>query len=250
MTPKELQHSFLLNQFYDFYTELLNQKKNVYFNYLPSSDVNTTIGIIQNSFLRLFEKHSYEAGRKGGEYGILYYKEAQYIMAGLCDEVFLQMEWAGKKDWKNNLLEFKLFGTNVAGEKFFQKLDYLLKNRDPSNNEIGAIYFHAISMGFRGKYRNLDDHGQLAYYRNQLFNFIFHKNPDLIHENKYLCPDAYTYTLDQGEIKEFPYLRNWIWVIMFLIVFFVISSSLTWKNGVSDLHNITDKIIETGNEIR
>jgi hypothetical protein len=65
----------------------------------------------------LLEMQALEAGRRGGEYGVLYYKEAQYVMAALADEIFLTLDWTGRDTWRSDLLETRLFGTYDAGEK-------------------------------------------------------------------------------------------------------------------------------------
>jgi len=40
-------------------------------------------------------------------------------MAAFADEVFIHMDWEGKRAWTSNLLESTLFHSHVAGERFF-----------------------------------------------------------------------------------------------------------------------------------
>lgn len=178
----------------------------------------------------------------GGEYGVDYYKKAQYVMAALADEVFLNMPWQGRELWKSNLLEYKFFGTHVAGELLFEKIEELLKDRDPALIEIAAVYLMALALGFRGKFKDKDDAGMLDYYRNQLFTFIFKTNADLTSETKQLFPETYNYTLDKSEGKRLPYLNRWLAVIVLIAVLFLAGSYAVWDQQTTDLVTIAEEI--------
>ena len=110
--------------------------------------------------------------------------EAQYVMAALADDVFIHLNWEGKHAWTSNLLEAALFGSHTAGEKVFEKLDRLLRDRDPADRSLAAVYLNALSLGFRGKYYGVNDHGRLRRYRNELFAFIFRQPADLVNDAK------------------------------------------------------------------
>jgi len=194
--------------------------------------------------LSLLEQQTHEARRYGGEYGVRYYKDAQYVMAALGDEIFLHLKWEGQESWKLNLLEFRLFGTHTAGDLFFQKLDTLLKERDPSMVEVAAVYLLSLSLGFRGKYRDIDDEGQLDYYRNQLFTFIFKKNPDIDSESKRLFAESYDYTLAKGKGERLPYIRHWIGLIVLLIILYLIVSHVIWVELSGNLMQVVEQILQ------
>jgi type VI secretion system protein ImpK len=251
----ELENSFLLNQFYEFYREVIRQKGIIQshaearpLELVPEEALSETeqTHAIALKLLSLLEEQALEAGRRGGEYGVSFYKEAQYIMTALADEIFLNTDWEGKEAWKSELLEFKLFGTYVAGELFFQKLDKLLANRDPAFVEIAAVYLQALSLGFRGKFRDIDDEGKLDYYRRQLFSFIFHKNPDLLNVDRLLYPGAYAHTLAEEEGKKLPYVKRWIVVLVVLIIAFFIISHGIWVQVTEDLRQVIQHILAGG----
>jgi len=120
----ELEKSLLLNQFHEFYSEVICQKRMIqsYTESLPQEEAPESgeapsekegIHTVSLKLLSLLEEQALEAGRRGGEYGVRFYREAQYIMAALADEIFLNMDWEEREAWKSNLLEFKLFGTHV-----------------------------------------------------------------------------------------------------------------------------------------
>lgn len=252
MSPTQLDNSYLLAQFHEFYSEVIRFKQairsatSIFTTEEPSQEdleSRVTAQSINQRLLSILEQQAIEAGRRGGEYGATFYKEVQYVMAVLGDETFLNIDWEGKEGWKSNLLEYKLFGTHVAGELFFQKLSKFLAERDPAFIEIALMYLLALSLGFQGKFRDKDDRGQIDYYRRQLFTFIFHRNPDILSESKLLFPEAYAYTLDEATGRKLPHVRRWIWVVVLLIVVFLILSHGLWIHLIDDLDQIIQQIL-------
>ncbi len=275
MEPKErhIYHSFLLKQLHEFYAEVIRQKEQaqLYREGRPPSDTAreiqtdaeatfkeaiTEAGVSADDlseqqpthpiFIRLLdilERQVAEARRHGGEYGVTFYKEAQYAMAALADECFLHKDWRGKREWIENLLEFKLFGTYVAGERIFSEVETLLKRRDPAYVEMAAVYFLVLSLGFRGKYRDQDDEGRIENYRRQLFAFIFQKNPDVNEPTRLLFPEAYTHTLTTGGGEQLPYLKWWLILIGAVLLTTLIVSHGLWVYLTDDLTRIVDAIL-------
>src|SRR5215471_15378879 len=145
---------------------------------------------VRQRLLLLFEHQARDAQTYGSEF----YREAQYVMAALADEIFLQLEWEGKDYWLSNLIETQLFQTHISGELIFQRLDRILQDRDPALKELASVYFMALSLGFRGKYRGYNDNGLLTLYRQQLYAFIFQRPADLSDDKKQLFPETYLYT--------------------------------------------------------
>ncbi|MEZ4525331.1 MAG: DotU family type IV/VI secretion system protein [Desulfobacterales bacterium] len=198
---------------------------------------------IQNRLLAVLENQVPVSRRQGGEYGVSYYKEAQYVMAALADEVFLGLDWKGREAWNDNLLEFRLFGTYNAGDLFFEKTEKLLKDRDPAYGEIACVYFLALALGFRGKYKDKDDSGYLEFCRRQLFAFVFQKNPDIGAEGRKLFSAPYAYLITQGERAELPYLKGRIWIFSLVLLLFLVSSTVVWVYFTDDLFRSVDSLI-------
>lgn len=259
MSSTTFENSVLLRQFHKFYSEVIRWKdlaRSSGREYSPEVSPGgeeepppETEGGVETIHLRLkslLEEQALEAGSRGGEYGAGFYREAQYVMASLADETFLNLDWEGRENWKANLLEFSLFGTHIAGDLLFQKLDRLLSDRDPAVSPLAAVYLQALSLGFRGKYRGMDDGGKLDYYRHQLFNFIFHKNPDLLSETKRLFPESYAHTLSEGGGKKLPYLKAWIVLIVLLILLILAVSHGMWVHVTADLRQIIQQILMGG----
>ena len=126
------QNSLLLTQFREFYQELARQKalilnpvgSLVHVGQDEALDISVQATDIWQRLLSLLEAQAERASRSGGAFGYEVYREAQYVMAALADEVFLNENWPGKHNWP--LLEIRLFRTGSAGEVVFKKLDILL----------------------------------------------------------------------------------------------------------------------------
>ncbi len=245
MNLKEFYNSFLLKQFQDFYREVMHQKARIGRTSGNGEHTEKTDSHpIFADLLNVLETQSAEARRQGGEYGVSFYKDAQYVMAALTDDIFLNMDWEGKDAWKSNLLEFKLFGTYTAGEVFFHKVDKLLKARDPSYVEMAGVYFYAISLGFEGKYKGKPERGELEAYREQLFAFIFQKNPDVLDGTGNLFPRTYASTLAKEEGDKLPHLKWWIGVTIGLLLFPLALSHGIWVFNTYELNQLLDSILK------
>ena len=227
------QNSLLLTQFREFYQELARLKS------LAINPVSSLSQLIQGEardpvvqtediwqkLLSLLEAQAERASRSGGAFGFEVYREAQYVMAALADEFFLNENWRGKQTWP--LLENRLFRSTAAGEVFFKKLDLLLVQRDPVYVDLAAVYFFALSLGFQGKYRGNDPQNQIDHYKRQLFAMIFRMNPELLQGNRHLFRQTYAHTLAEGKAGKLPHPRTW-WLMLaaIIVMWFVVSHAL------------------------
>ena len=210
---------------------------------LAPSDQARVSTYVWQRLLSLFERQGAHAWRYGGTYGAEFYKEAQYVMVALADEIFLNTEWEGRRQWVSNLLETKLFQSHAAGELFFQKLERLLQDRDPVYRDLGAVYLMALSLGFRGKYRGgREDAARLLDYRRRLFSFVFRREPDLDDESRRLFPETYYNTMREGVWRKLPNPRAWIIVLCAAVAAYVAITHAIWLN-------LTGRISESNRRI-
>jgi len=258
MSLTEYGDSFLLAQFREFYRELIRLERMVKTGALapisewgPEEDLEQPgdSNVVWQTLLSILERQALRAGQSGGTYGYEIYREAQYVMATLADEIFLHIEWEGKRAWTSNLLESRLFQTHAGGEIFFQKLDRLLQNRDPVYIDLAAVYFLALSLGFKGKFRGKDDRGQIARYRRQLYSFIFHRHPDLLSDSKHIFPEAYAHTLQQASRRRLPDSRLWIGVLALIILVWIAISHGLWVHLTGRLNEVNSRISEVQKEL-
>lgn len=209
----------------------------------PSSEQTKLTLLVWQNLITLFRRNAVQILRAAGKPTDNYF-EAQYVMAAFADDVFIHLDWEGRRAWTSNLLESTLFQSHVAGEMFFEKLDQLLRERDPADKSLAAVYLTALSLGFRGKYHGLNDHGKLRRYRNELFNFIFRQPPDLDNEAKVAFPDSYVENLRKEKRKKLMNPRVWLAVLALVFCSYVAVSHATWLGLTSRLDRANQRIIE------
>ncbi len=246
--------SFLAEQFQDFDGEVIRLKKRVQRGEWvfdveePSSSEeagDTAPTAVWQNLLTLLERQSLSARRSGGDFASKVYEQAQYIMAALADEIFLNLDWGGGDSWKANLLEARLFQTHRAGEEIFRRLDILLQQRDPVYLDLARIYLMMLALGFQGKFRDQPDgEADLATYRRRLFNFLTNRDPDFEDGLTHLFPEAYASTLDQGELTRVPYLRRWLIGIAVVLAAWVLISIPIWQDLVQELRPAIQDILD------
>ncbi len=252
---------FLLRFFQDFYYEMLRQKERVLSgrgrlalpNHAPTGtevapQTTTAIDEEAESILKILEnileEQSIEASEEGGTFGVACYKEAQYIMAALADEVFLSLSWEGRKYWEANLLEERLFKTHVAGERFFKNLENFLQERDSLKRELGILYLTALGLGFRGQYRGFNDQGSIEKYREQLFVLVYHHKPSLFDGNELLCPSATRNTLSGSVPQNNKDVRRWTLAFLGCLSGYLLISYGIWYGATHSLSKATNSILE------
>jgi type VI secretion system protein ImpK len=170
-------------------------------------------------------------------------------MAAFADEVFIHLNWEGKQAWTSNLLESTLFQSHVAGEVFFEKLDQLLCEGNPADKSLAAVYLMALSLGFRGKYHDANDHGRLSEYRRKLFAFAFSQPSDLMDVSKVAFPDAYVRGLRQETTSKLTNPRLWLAVLGIVFLSYLLVSHGVWLSLTSRLERTNSQIVETENRL-
>jgi type VI secretion system protein ImpK len=201
------------------------------------------------SLQRMLEHFAVQAMRQGGQFAQGIHNEALYVMAALADEVFLhEVDWPEKHAYRSVLVESLVFKSHVAGEQVFVNLDRLLELRDPNHAELATVYLLALSLGFRGKFRRVADHGRLAGYRRQLFRFIMHRPTSLDSETLRLCAACYDHTLREGGGLRLRPLRRWIMGLAALVAFLVVVSHVIWLVETADLQRALENVFAVAAE--
>ncbi len=78
--------------------------------------------------------------------------QAAWFVAATLDDIVLNTPWGAASGWPRQPLVTQLSGDVDAGERFFERLDELMRfpDRDPDMLELA---FYCLSLGFRGRYR-------------------------------------------------------------------------------------------------
>jgi type IV/VI secretion system ImpK/VasF family protein len=92
-------------------------------------------------------------------------EDSQYALVAFIDE---SLAYNSSINWKVKL-QSSLFGTNIAGEEFFQRLDALMKLKD--RRDVLEIYYMCLAFGYKGKY--LDDPEKIKEYIGDLRSILY-----------------------------------------------------------------------------
>ncbi len=209
----------------------------------PTTEQSKLAVLVWQNLLALFRRNAVQILRAAGKPTDNYF-EAQYVMAAFADDVFIHLDWEGKRAWTSNLIETALFQSHVAGELFFEKLDRLLRERDPATKSLAAVYLSALSLGFRGKYHGLNDHGKLRRYRMDLFDFVFRHPPDLLDKTKVAFPQSYVQNLRKEKRRKLTNPRVWLVVLGVVFLTYLVGSHVVWLRLTSRIEGVNTEIVD------
>lgn len=243
----------LLAQFGDFFAELLRLKYALSAGRLGAGEGLSPVdlaGMVHQRLRMMLEAQAVRARHWGGAFGEALYHEAQYVMAALADEtMLLRVNWDGRMIWQDRLLETALFGTRVAGERVFERLDALLADGPRASSDLATIYLVALALGFRGRCWRAEDDVQLASYRTALSRIIAREDPGIAREGGRLFEQAYSNVIERGRAVRLPHLRPWYMVMGVVFLLFLVSSHALWISMTADLNDALLRIEQTGRDV-
>lgn len=241
--------SIFMQNFQEFYYEVLRQKEKalrLFEHDLPdekTAHIEKEIRDIQKKLHTILERHSIQASKNTSGITASYFRDAQYVMVALADEVFLNIEWAGASLWKKSLLERQVFQTQIAGEQFFKRLDVLLSSNEPTRPDLAQIYLTALSLGFKGQYNEDKDQEKLDHYRDELYILLKGKKNELYYPGrKKLFEAPYDHTISEQPGRGLPDIKTWVSTLASVVVVYVFISYIVW-------HKLAFEMGDTLNEI-
>jgi len=86
---------------------------------------------------------------------------AKYAFCAAVDEIILGADYAIREAWETRPLQLRLFGDQLAGEHFFQRLDDL-RAKGSVHLQALEVYHLCLLLGFRGRFA-LDGPDKLNY---------------------------------------------------------------------------------------
>ena len=241
--------SSILQDFRAFYRELLVlQGMALEHTFSPEEDPgenHQTIGHQIQARLESLLMNQYKSvGSQKGGYAAHYYRQAQYIMVALADEIFINLNWHGNEEWKDHLLESFIYNTQDAGEKFFQNLDEFLETDGFQGVDMAALYLMALGLGFKGKYRGTSNEKKLFGYREKLYHYIAVEDAELLQNKSPLFPQTYENIIEDRQNADMPDVRPWWIGLGVILIGFISLSSLIWlthMNNFSPFVNTLEK---------
>ena len=76
---------------------------------------------------------------------------SKFALASFVDETVLTNNFNMKDEWEKNALQLEYFGEQLAGNKFFDKLEAMVKQIETTQDAV-EIYYICMLLGFKGKY--------------------------------------------------------------------------------------------------
>jgi type VI secretion system protein ImpK len=86
---------------------------------------------------------------------------SKFALASFFDETILTNNFPLKVEWEKNPLQLELFGEQLAGNKFFEKLESMLKQIEVTQDAV-EVYYYAMLLGFKGRYAIYEQEKLLA----------------------------------------------------------------------------------------
>jgi type VI secretion system protein ImpK len=171
-------------------------------------------------------------------------KDTIYAMAAIADEIFLNIDWDGKWYWEENMIESRFFSSQLAGDEIFHRIDALLDDNEPLSVNLAEVYIKMLSIGFKGKYRGLDDESiQIDTYRHKLFDFIATTDSGAqISSEHQLFQKEYTYTIPTIHRRLLPDAAIITYISAFFVFMFTVISSIVWMFETLSLKKLLHEV--------
>src|SRR5687767_2923058 len=76
---------------------------------------------------------------------------SKFALASFVDETVLTNNFPLRDEWEKYPLQLEYFGEQLAGDKFFDKLEAMLKQIDATQDAV-EVYYVCMLLGFKGRY--------------------------------------------------------------------------------------------------
>jgi len=189
-----LRFSALLRATMAFHAALLEARSRLRTE-LPDADAphavqRARVAAIAGGLEELLQTQRDEARRLSDRQASLL-RDAQYVMCALADDLLLYDEvFDGRLLWRDELLESRMFGTRIAGERFFDRAARIAGLADRDGAELAPVYLLGLCLGFRGRHRGPDGESALRQHAKGLFEAATGRQPDAPASGRQLAPLA------------------------------------------------------------
>ena len=245
--PLYKSESFLKKVFDDFVLEVVDLKRNINnAQWQRDNNIRNSGDFVlyaQKSIRSFIENYGISARNNNISINVI--NEVKYVMVSICDEIFLHIDWEGKQIWEEKMLESSLFDSHIAGIKFFENLEGLFLSHDPSKYDLAYIYLNCLGLGFLGKFRNHENHGDIRFYKRKLYHLIYDRDPTIEDSEFKLSEEPYQHTIDQN--NKYKLIDFGAWYAAFALVVFTlfVLSDIVWRQHTTAISEISKTIVES-----
>lgn len=167
-----------------------------------------------------------------------------YVMAALADEALLhQVDWPGRQQWMGTLLEQSLYGSRVAGEEIFDLGQAIADGAIVGRADLAAAILLALALGFRGRWRGVDDHGAIDTLRRHLYESVYSQPPPSHLVWQSALPSPVEPVLSSGRLVRLPRTTPWLGAIAVVAAVTLGLSTWIWRGSTSE-------VIEAARQVR
>ena len=124
----------------------------------------------QSRMTRFLDDFGRNARKKGASADDI--DASKYAFCAAVDEIILRSHFAIRDAWELRPLQLTLFGDQLAGENFFNRLD-ALRTRSSEHIEALEVFHMCLLLGFQGRYI-LEGSEKLGYLTSRLGDEIAH----------------------------------------------------------------------------
>lgn len=108
----------------------------------PSNDLRPQIVAMLDDFEKRAERYKFN-------HKII--QVSKFALASFVDEAVLTNNFPLRDEWERNPIQLEYFGEQLAGNKFFDKLQSMLKQVEVTQDAV-EIYYFCMLLGFKGRY--------------------------------------------------------------------------------------------------
>ena len=108
----------------------------------PSNDLRPKVASLLEDFEKRAERYRFN-------HKIV--QVSKFALAAFVDETVLTNNFPLRDEWEKNPLQLEYFGEQLAGNKFFDKLQAMLKQIEATQDGV-EIYYVCMLLGFKGRY--------------------------------------------------------------------------------------------------
>ena len=163
--------------------------------------------------------------------------DVKFALAAFVDETVLNTNSPLREEWEKFPLQLEYFGEHLAGVKFFEKLDELIKSIK-TEADVVEVYYLCMLLGYKGKYK--------VYMEDQLQELIKSTAAQLKRVGRLQETDLSPHwkVLDQPQPPTDPGIPVWLKIssaaVLFAVVLIYLVLLLLLK---SDLRTATEQLL-------
>jgi type VI secretion system protein ImpK len=100
-----------------------------------------------DGLLEQLEQDAEVSGYKGAPV-----QATKFALAAFTDETVLTASFPLRSEWEKYPLQLEYFGEQLAGVKFYERLEDLMKSPE-ENADVIEVYYLCLLVGYKGKYK-------------------------------------------------------------------------------------------------